>query len=319
VRRRGFGAGFDEYTENRGEQMKAPGEVRLTFGQAGRWIEANRALPFFLFVHTYEVHSPYDPEPPYADLFRDDSAPGPAKPAIRAARDGYDREIRAVDDELRALFATLEGAGLANSTVAVILSDHGEEFAEHGGFQHGGAVYDESLRVPLLFWGPGRIPAARRHGAPVSLIDVAPTLLDLAGLSVPEGLDGISLKPLLVDGASLPDRPLVAEAQTTMRWLDPLEQEAWNPPLFAVRTGHSKFIVHRPAVGEAQPMLRFDLAADPDERTPLPVAAEQARAVDAWIAPHLAGTQPAVARPADPELDVSPDLLERLRALGYAE
>jgi arylsulfatase A-like enzyme len=225
-----------------------------------------------------------------------------------------------VDDELRELFATLEAAGLADATVVAVLSDHGEEFAEHGGFQHGGAVYEESLRIPLLFWGPGRIPASRRYSEAVSLIDVAPTLVDLVGLPVPEDLDGISLKPALVDGASLPERPLFSEAQATVRWIDPLVQEAWNPPVFAVRTGDGKFIVHRPTAGEAQPMLRFDLDADPDERTPLPVASEQARAIRALVAPHAPGALGAAPRgAAGPEADVSPELRERLRALGYAE
>jgi len=318
VRRRGFGDGFDHYTENRGETGKAPGEVRLTFEQARGWLEANRTLPFFLFLHTYEVHSPYDPEEPYAGLFRDDGAPGPAEPAIRAERDRYDREIRIVDDELRELFDTLEATGLAASTIVVILADHGEEFAEHGGYQHGAAVYEESLRVPLLFWGPGRIPEGR-HASAVSLIDVAPTLLDLLGLSVPAGLDGTSLTGVLLRGEALQPRPLISEARARMRWLDPQRHEPWAPPLFAVRTDDGKFVVHRPERGEARPMIRFDLAQDPDERFPLPVAKERARAIDALVTRYLRGATAAPASPLDRSDDVSPDLRQRLRALGYAE
>jgi arylsulfatase A-like enzyme len=318
VRRRGFGDGFDHYTENTGESGKAPGEAPLTFGQARRWLEMNRELPFFLFVHTYEVHSPYDPEEPYASLFRSDTFPGPDAPAIRAGRDGYDREIRIIDDELRALFATLDETGLSTSTIVAVLSDHGEEFAEHGGFQHGAAVYEESLRVPLLFWEPGRIPAARRHAELVSLIDVAPTLLDLAGLPVPEGLDGTSLKGVILDDAALPPRTLFAEAQASTRWVDPLRSESWNPPLFAVRDADSKFVVHRPRHGEAQPMVRFDLANDPGEKSPLPVTPERARAVEALVTRYLKGKSDANGPPRARD-DVSPDLKERLRALGYSE
>jgi arylsulfatase A-like enzyme len=320
VRRRGFGDGFDQYTENRGEGTKAPGEAPLTFGQARRWLEENQEAPFFLFVHTYEVHSPYDPDEPYATLFRGDASPGPEASAIRAGRDDYDREIRIVDDELRKLFATLDETGLSASTIVTVLSDHGEEFAEHGGFQHGAAVYEESLRVPLLFWGPGRIPAARRHGLPVSLIDVAPTIIDLVDLPVPEDLDGASLKGVLLDDELLAPRTLFAEARATMRWVDPLRYESWNPPLFAVRTEDDKFIAHRPRRGEARPMVRFDLADDPGETSPLPVDPERARAVDELVAHYLRGkTDANVPPPTDSDDDVSPDLRERLRALGYAE
>jgi arylsulfatase A-like enzyme len=320
VRRRGFGDGFDQYTENRGERGKAPGQVRLTFDQSRRWLEANREVPFFLFVHTYEVHSPYDPDEPYASLFRGDAVPGPDASAIRAGRDGYDREIRIVDDELRKLFTTLDETGLSASTIVAVLSDHGEEFAEHGGFQHGAAVYEESLRVPLLFWGPGRIPAARRQTYPVSLIDVAPTIVDLVNLPVPEDLDGVSLKDAILDSEPLPPRTLFAEARATTRWVDPLRSESWNPPLFAVRTADSKFVVHRPQRGEARPMVRFDLTDDPGETSPLPVAPERARAVEALVARYLKGKPGAnVPPPTRSRDDVSPDLKERLRALGYAE
>jgi arylsulfatase A-like enzyme len=320
VRRRGFGDGFDQYTENRGEKAKAPGEVRLTFGQARRWLEANRELPFLLFVHTYEVHSPYDPDEPYATLFRDDAAPGPDEPAIRVERDSYDREIRIVDDELRKLFTALDATGLSASTIVAVLADHGEEFAEHGAFQHGASVYEESLRVPLLFWGPGRIPEARRHTSPVSLIDVAPTILDLLGLPLPEDSDGTSLKGVLLDGESLPPRPLISEARASTRWIDPLRNESWNPPLFAVRTENEKFVVHRPERGDALPMVRFDLVNDPGEVSPLRVDPERARAIDELVARYLSGKSGAnVPSPIPPDDPVSPDLRERLRALGYEE
>jgi arylsulfatase A-like enzyme len=234
------------------------------------------------------------------------------------ARDRYDREIRSVDDELRAFFAVLDEAGLAETTIVTILSDHGEEFAEHGGFQHGGVLYEESVRVPLLFWGPGRIPAGRRHATPVSLIDVAPTLLDLLGLPVPADIDGVSLEHLIVDGRALHQRPLFAEAQARQRWIDATRREPWNPPLFAVRTGASKYILHRPAHGPAAPPVRFDLSRDPGETRPLPVEPGQARAVEALLARHLRGAEDAATSGAEAD-DVSPDLLERLRALGYAE
>jgi arylsulfatase A-like enzyme len=315
LRRRGFGDGFAQYTENVGETRKAPGEARRTFGQARRWLEAKAETPFFLFVHTYEVHSPYDPEASYAPLFRNDGEAGAGSAAIRDARDRYDREIRIVDEELERLFAAIDEAGLAESTIVVITSDHGEEFAEHGGYQHGGAVYEESVRVPLVFVGPGRIPGPQRHAAPVSLVDVAPTLLELAGVPVPEELDGTSLAGTLERGDAPAAHMIVSEARAKKRWLDPTRQVGWNPPLFAVRQGNSKFIVHRPASGTAEPMLHFDLADDPTERQPLAIDPEAARAVDAAVDRYLGRSS---AQPG-PDTDVSPMLKERLRALGYAE
>jgi len=315
VRRRGFGDGFAQYTENVGETLKAPGEARRTFGQARRWLQANAETPFFLFLHTYEVHSPYDPETRYASLFRSDGEPGAGNLAVRGARDRYDREIRIVDEELERLFAAIAEAGLAKSTIVVVTSDHGEEFGEHGGYQHGGAVYEESVRVPLVFVGPGRIPGPRRHSTPVSLVDIAPTLLELAGVPVPDRLDGTSLASTLERGDTPAAHTIVSEARATKRWLDPLRHVSWNPPLFAVRWGDSKFIVHRPASGAAEPMLHFDLADDPTEQHPLTIEPDAERAVDAAVDRYLGRStgQPG------PGTDVSPKLKERLRALGYAE
>jgi arylsulfatase A-like enzyme len=315
VRRRGFGDGFAQYTENVGETLKAPGEARRTFTQARHWLAANAETPFFLFIHTYEVHSPYDPEAPYAQLFHGDGESDTGNPAIADAHDRYDREIRIVDEQLESLFSTIAEAGIAESTIVVVTSDHGEEFAEHGGYQHGGAVYEESVRVPLVFIGPGRISGPQRHTAPVSLVDIAPTLLELAGVPVPENIDGTSLAVTLERGDAPASRTIVSEARATKRWLDPTRHVSWNPPLFAVRRGDSKFIVHRPASGPAQPMLRFDLADDPAEQHPLPITPEAANAVDAAIDRYLRRST----AQAEQDSDVSPKLKERLRALGYAE
>jgi arylsulfatase A-like enzyme len=316
VRKRGIGSGFEEYTENVGGRSRIPGQVRLTLSQAGRWLAKNRRTPFFLFVHTYQVHSPYEPPAPYAGSFAGDGAPGPQSPALRRSRDDYDREIRYVDDEVRKLFAALEAAGLERSTIAVVVSDHGEEFGEHGLVQHGAALFEESLRVPLIFWGPGRVPAGRRLAAQVSLVDVAPTLLELAGEAVPPNLDGTSLKGAIVAGEAIEPRTLFAEARGRLRWKGPGQPEPWNPPLIALRSQTSKFIVHRPASGRARPTLRFDLVADEAERAPQRVAPDRERELQLLVDEYLEGVVPSGDRLPD---DVDPDLRERLRQLGYVE
>jgi arylsulfatase A-like enzyme len=327
LRPRGFGEGFGEYTENRGDDRKGLGDARATFGQVRTWLERQRRRPYFLFVHTYQVHSPYAPEGAYATLFEGDDLPGPETAAIRAERDRYDREIRVADDELEKLIATIERTSRDGSVLVVVLSDHGEEFKEHGALQHGGSLFEESLRIPLVFFWPGHIPAGRRIEAPVSLIDVAPTILDLAGLdALPQATDGRSLAKIILGEAPAGDlakRTLFAEAFSPRRWVDIWKFETWNPPLLAVRGNGSKFIVHRPTTGEQQPTVRYDLADDPEERSPQPVTGAELSRVDALVDGYLGGASGASdGTGADPDgagEPLSPDVRARLQALGYAE
>jgi arylsulfatase A-like enzyme len=315
LRAHGFAEGFSEYTENPGRKMHPPGRIRQTFRQAKRWLRRNQRRPFFLFVHTYQVHAPYLPPADYAELFAGDEFPGPDDPTMRRLRDDYDREIRYVDDRLGNLIATLDALGLRESTIIALVADHGEEFAEHGSFQHGSAVFDEALQVPLILTGPG-IPADQRIATPVSLIDVTPTLLDLAGLEVPDGLDGTSLAPAMRGEADLADRTFFAEARAPRRFLDPLASEEWNPPLIAVRSHNEKFIVHRPNEGEARPALRYDLAADALEQAPQPVEGEALRGLDAMVDTYLSG---GVAPTEDRADALTPQERENLRLLGYID
>jgi arylsulfatase A-like enzyme len=315
LRPNGFGEGFSEYTENPGRKLHPPGRVQLTFEQAKRWLRHNRRHPFFLFVHTYQVHAPYRPPPAYADLFANDAFPGPDDPAIRRLRDDYDREIRFVDDWLAKLVATLEALGLRDSTLLMIVADHGEEFAEHGSFQHGSAVFDEALEVPLILNGPG-VAAGQRIATPVSLIDVTPTLLDLAGLPIPEGLDGTSLAPAIRGTRPLAERTFFSEARAPKRWLRPFVSEEWNPPLIAVRSRDEKFIVHRPEEGAARAPIRYDLAGDALERAPQPVEGAALRAVDALVDAYLEG---GVAPTEDRADALTPEERENLRLLGYID
>jgi arylsulfatase A-like enzyme len=314
VRALGFGDGFSEYTENPGHARGVPGDARVTFHQAQEWLERAPRRPFFLFVHTYQVHAPYLPPPETAQLFRDDGAQGTASDALRPQADSYDREIRFVDQKLRELVAVLERLGLRESTTLVVLSDHGEEFGEHGYFQHGSALFEESLRVPLIFAGHG-IPSGRRVAEQVSLIDVAPTLLELLGVAPPPLLDGHSLVPAL-RGEALPARTLFAEATAPGRWRLPFHREPFNPPLIAARSQQGKLLVHRPATGEPAPPLRYDLAADALEQQPHPLAGDELAAAQALVDDYLRGREGSGGTPAPaPELD--PELRKRLEDLGY--
>lgn len=317
VRTRGFGAGFAEYTENRGIVRQGPGEVRITYGQAQRWMKRARE-PFHLFVHTYQVHSPFRPPKRYAGLFVDDGFAGPEDPALRRQRDNYDREIRFIDDKLRELVGALEERGVLERTLLVILSDHGEEFHEHGYYQHGGALFEETLRIPLILIGPG-IPAGQITSQ-VSLIDVLPTVLDYVGADALPGLDGVSLLGAIENGEEIEKRTLFAEARGKKRWLRPFRGEAWSPPLIALRSQHGKFVVHRPSQGEAEPTVHYDLRTDALEMSPRRVKGEELAAVDAQVANYLESrlTDAEIPRP-DAVDEIDPALRERLELLGYLD
>ena len=215
----GFARGFEKY--------KRTDEV----GDAIAWIQETGPRPFFAFVHTYHVHDPYTPLPPYDSWFAEDYD-GPIsadRESLLAQTDDesfnelrdvfwnqidpssqadiehlkalYDGQIRDIDGRIGAL---IEAALAANErTVVVLLSDHGEEFQEHGKFLHD-QLYEELLWVPLIL----RLPSGERGRIEerVSLIDLAPTLLDLLGLEAPAQFQGSSLLPVL---AGREDRPLI--------------------------------------------------------------------------------------------------------------
>ena len=109
----------------------------------------------------------------------------------------YDAEVAALDRRLRRVFRRLRTRGLLEHAIVVVTADHGEEFDEHGEFQHGRTLYQESVRIPLIMVGPG-LPAGRVVDQPVSIVDVAPTIFDLVGLPV-EPRDDIPPKRFRVD------------------------------------------------------------------------------------------------------------------------
>ena len=149
----------------------------------------------FLWVHYFNVHEPY--------MRRKDPDFGPR------AVDRYDSEIAYVDRAVGRLVASLHQ--LPGPTIFVLTSDHGEEFKEHGGNYHGSTLYEEQIRVPLIFGVPGVKPGVAR--TPSQLVDVAPTLLDLLGLRLPKSMRGTSLVPELL-GKGDPDRAAFAEVHT---------------------------------------------------------------------------------------------------------
>jgi arylsulfatase A-like enzyme len=285
---------------------------------------ANRAVdvldrigdrPFFLFLHFYDPHWHYEPpentrtifDKPYTGTLtgrlqdfshRDRKSVSPADLAHLIAL--YDGEVRYVDDELGRVFDHLRARGLDRGTLVVVTSDHGEEFLEHGSWEHQKTLYEEVVRIPLFVRGPGVAP--RRESGPTSLLDVAPTVLAWAGVPVPVPMQGRSL---LAHGA---DREAYGETDHTVDGTHKLflrgGAQRWKTIVSLDREG-----------GRVRGEEWYDLAADPGESrsiTPPPSVAEpmRRRAIERWSAARRRGA-------GAPSINLSPEQRERLRALGY--
>jgi arylsulfatase A-like enzyme len=210
------------------------------------------------------------------------------------------------DGTLAPLLGRLDAVGHADDTLVVLTSDHGEEFLEHGIFMHGD-LYRETLHVPLVLRWPGRLPAGLRVAAPVGLVDLMPTLLDLLGLPVPSAAQGTSVAALARGATSPPGNRAFSEYSdaTSGRVLESLR----DGPLTLVRNGAATRLFDR----SSDPGETRDLAASDPARTAALVAA-----LDRW---HAECARQALAlgpRPGDVATP-SDETVRQLRALGYVD
>ncbi|MBZ0267355.1 sulfatase-like hydrolase/transferase [bacterium] len=259
-----------------------------TVDRALPWLReaARGGEPFFVWIHFFDPHASYRP---------------PARFLRAPGADPYDGEISYVDEQIGRVLGEL--AGLSDRLTVAVTADHGESLGEHEEGTHGLFVYESTLRVPWIVAGPG-VPAGSRVPAPVSLVDVTPTLLDLLSLDAPNGLDGESRVYLLDDGGA--DGADAAATVVHGECLYPWIHYDWAP-LRTVRRGRWKLI-------DAPTPELYDLAADPGETTN--VVAEHpdvARDLREEIALHAGrgGELP----PED--LHVDEATIERLERLGY--
>lgn len=210
--RSGFPRGFRKYS-SKGRHFTD------NVDNARDWVRKHHNEPFFLFFHGYDVHRPYTPSSKNARRFVGDykgrfdikdlepDKPRPSEEDLRFAISQYDAEIRDVDDLLGGLLAEWEEMGVLDDTLVVIVSDHGDEFYEHGQVYHAHSLYDELLHVPLIMVGPGIVPG--RHSGQVGLIDVTPTILSALGLgSENASMHGVDLMPVARGEAEPPERLL---------------------------------------------------------------------------------------------------------------
>jgi len=160
------------------------------------WINQDKSKPFFVFLNYYDLHSPYLPLQPYRRKFskfanpggiltQGDDYPDLTPDQLQSEVDAYDGAISYVDDAVKNLMDGLRKAGLDKNTLVVITADHGEAFGEHGLLKHRNALYLPLIRVPLIFWWPGKIPAGINVNQPVSITSIPTTLLDIAGVHNP--------------------------------------------------------------------------------------------------------------------------------------
>ena len=226
-RRFGFARGFDRYDDRlpRGHDPRRPPYIErpadATTDAVLRWLAepagsgAGGAAPWFLWVHYYDPHAPYEPPPDLAQRF---------------AQQPYDGEIAHVDRQLDRLLEQID----AGRTIVLVTADHGESLGEHGEGTHGIFVYDATIRVPWVMAGPG-VPVARVAATVARSIDVLPTLGDYAGLGPRSGIEGQSLKPA-AEGRRMPEAPAYAESLYPELELGWAPLHAWRTP----RTSSSK-------------------------------------------------------------------------------
>lgn len=298
----GFNRGFDSFRC----EMGIPVRADTITGAFTGWLDSLEAgEPFFALLHLYDPHMPYNPPEPYNTMF------GPLAENFQSrwtmTDDGvildpenrqhyidlYDGETAFADNELSLLFTHLRSAGLDGNTIILITADHGEEFNEHGSIFHGHSFFQEVIHVPLIITGPG-IPAGVVDSTWVGLFDLAPTILGIAGIPVPEVMEGVDLFGPPVPDRIIPSSGLIDPPETLLRpWECALINNGVKTMRFLDGNGYTDFVT--------------DMRTDPLETCLSEV--ENSKAADDYL------LQPRLWTPVQVETDIS--LNPVLRDLGY--
>jgi arylsulfatase A-like enzyme/Flp pilus assembly protein TadD len=320
-RRFGLAQGFDAYDDQiprdptASDRLEAERPASAVIDRAIAWLD--RALPpdqparpglpdppFFAWIHLYDPHAPYTPPSEFLERARHVPATSPQPPATETSL-RYDGEVMDADAQLARVVDWIGSRHLADRTLIIVAGDHGEGLGEHGERTHGMLLYDSTLRVPLVVVEPGQ-PAGRRDD-PVSLADIAPTILHAAGVTVPSEMTGRDLVRLKL--VRLKPDPTTTTTTTTNEVYAETEYPrtaGWSP-LQALTDGRWKTI----RGGSSSEV--YDLQTDPAEQH------------------DVAGTQPGITRGMSSRIDairatgspsssagvVTDEAAERLRALGY--
>ena len=337
----GYSQGFDRYETYARSATDAQGNRTFLKERAPRidrealaWLDGVRrdqpGKPVFLYLHYMEPHAPYDP--PQADVDRVlQGRPQPDLEAVNARmripnlgtfsdemvrqiRDLYDAEVTSLDAELRNLFAALAERHFLDNGIVVLVADHGEEFYEHGIVGHHQTLFEEVLRVPLIVLVPGHHTGAAIEPI-VSLTDVAPTLLDLAGIPAPASFEGGSLRGVMglpaPAGGAVPRSALPVTGVAFSELIKNGEQRQ-RPHERTVITKTDKLITDVDGQREF-----YDLAKDPGETNPDALAEDTRSRLSAQLAEFVAHVSERAAPSSTREMDE--ETRERMRALGYQE
>ena len=276
--------------------------------------------PFFLWVHYLDAHWPYNlrrcrlflPTDPWAHLYTAGFAHKSRRYPDRVTereRQGlmtlYRRSISFISEQTDRIVEAMQVQDLLDDTMIIVTADHGEAFGEHGSFYHGHIPYDETIRVPLLVKLPGQRQGHRIRGGPAQLMDVAPTVLEGVGLPPCERFRGRSMLAELSSEEPLPEREAICEARDAGVWIIVVRTTRWKG---IVRLDRTTLEVHK--------IEWYDLENDPGEQQ------------------NLAGTVPDLVvslrekalayvremrQPVPEEPEIEPEVIERLKALGYLE
>ena len=298
--RRGLNRGFDAYSSPFQRKMGRDNPLLVNLQDLQRraeevvddslgWMATQLPQspnPFFVWIHLYDPHTPYDPPARFRALLRDP----------------YDGEIAYADDAIGKLLGYLKEHALYDPTLIIAASDHGESFGEHGEYTHGYFIYDTTLLVPLIIKPPvGSAITSRQIEAPVRTIDIAPTVLQLLGLVPPSSMQGSGLLSLM--------RGKAATSPTSVAYCETYypNEFGWSA-LRALRSGRFKYI-------DAPKPELYDLGTDPEEthnlyQTKQAIAHElrsQFEALVARVTPKATSPRP----------QASPEDVETLASLGY--
>ena len=316
----GIGQGFALYDDSRGQGLAAIGP------KVEPWLRDHAGESFLLLIHTYDPHTPYAPPPPFDRAFMDGvAAPTPGfEPTTKQMNDVrlskftkepltlppndlayamalYDGEIRFVDDWFGRFWKLIEELGLDRRATVVFLSDHGEEFQEHGSVMHK-KLYATVTRIPLMIRLPGG-RLARAVDEVVESVDLMPTLLELAGAPIPTGVQGSSLLPLLLGRPA--EGPHVAFSESPFFGRQRAVTLGGQRMIFTQKTGAVELYDYR-----ADPLEQSDLAgAQPAGIEP------RRQLLEAWEA--MVASSPVETAETGQQLDE--ETLEQLRALGYVQ
>jgi arylsulfatase A-like enzyme/Flp pilus assembly protein TadD len=288
----GFDRGFEVYDAGFHLRRHGMDRYRSVERRAGEvvnhalaWLSQLQNGPFFLWVHLYDAHDPYDPPPPFKARF---------------ASQPYDGEIAYADSAVGKLLGEIRKHGLYDETLIAVMADHGESLGAHGENTHGIFLYDETLHVPLLFKLPASHAAGKRVEARVRLVDVAPTILQEAGLPVPREMQGESLSAMMHHAGAEEERSAYAETDYPHRAF------GWSS-LRALRSGKYLYI-------RAPERELYNQAIDPGATHNL---AGEAKAVADTIASQLdefrSRTSQTLVELAKPDAEQ----MRKLQALGY--